>query len=77
MKDLLTPIMFTLVGLIIVFTPARILVKYDGGTGGGIYRKASDAQSGLRMANIFYKIFGSIFILLGIIIYATGAYKHF
>lgn len=64
---------FILFGLAIALTPARTLVKVDGRTGYWIYKKkledTGDEEQALRSAGLFYKIFGTIFFLIGLFLF--------
>jgi len=59
-------VVFAVLGLLIAFVPARWLIQIDRKTGYWIYRRAPDEATGLRRAAVFYKIFGMLFILVGL-----------
>lgn len=57
---------FIWIGLAVMLVPARIFVKMDRGTGYHIYKSAPNEASGLRRASIFYKLFGLVFVAIGL-----------
>ena len=65
-------ILFILIGLAIILTPTSILVQIDSRTGHWIYKKrlesTGEEELALRAASFFYKIFGSIFLFVGLLV---------
>ncbi|WP_442482054.1 hypothetical protein [Aeoliella sp. SH292] len=59
---------FLVCGLLIAFTPAKTLLRFDRRTGHWIYRNRLQAgysdEEAIRSAGIFYKVFGGAFILV-------------
>jgi hypothetical protein len=65
-----TPLIFSLVGGVIFFTPAKILLKIDRKSGYAIYKQklnsTHDEELALKAAGSFYKFFGATFSVLGV-----------
>jgi len=55
---------FFLVGLVFFLAPTEALLRFDRKMGYFLYITAPDEESGLGCANIFFTLFGLIFMLM-------------
>jgi hypothetical protein len=58
---------FIMIGLLIIFAPTKIKLKFDGKIGRYIYNKAikstGDEAFALKLSGTFYNFLGSIFVI--------------
>ena len=62
---LVVGLIFAVIGLLIALLPAEWILKLDRRTGHWLYRQAPDEATGLRRADMFYKGFGMLFVIIG------------
>ena len=76
---ILIPSAFMLIGILIIFIPAKSILKWDRKTGYRIYlfilNLTQNENKAIRVAGIFYKIFGTIFTALGILVLYIFEFK--
>lgn len=63
-RELAFPTIFFAVGAAIYFIPTEILLQFDRRTGFFLYKQARNKEEGLRIAGIFFTVFGLIFMLI-------------
>jgi hypothetical protein len=63
-RELTFPTFFFAVGVAIYFIPTEILLRFDRRTGFFLYKQARSKEEGLRIAGIFFTVFGLIFMLI-------------
>ncbi len=67
-NDLGMPLIFFILGVLIFFLPAEVLLRFDRRTGYSIYKHSSDKETGLKAAGTFYKLFGLAFAGIGLLV---------
>jgi hypothetical protein len=61
----IVPLIFVVIGLIVRYVPARILLMFDRQTGYRLYKNAPTEEIGLERARKFYRWFGLFFAVIG------------
>jgi hypothetical protein len=73
--------LFVVAGIIIRRIPAEALLSWDGRTGRWIYerelRASGDKKLALAKAAMFYKAFGTFFLVLGIVLLVVWTCRAF
>src|SRR5262245_26328233 len=61
----IAPLVFVILGLLVRYVPARILLMFDQRTGYQLYKNAPNEEIGIERAGKFYRRFGLFFIVIG------------
>jgi len=64
------PVLFAIIGLLMVLLPTRLLLSWDKRAGYWIYKRvlnsSGDEARAVRAASIFYKVFGGVLVIFAL-----------